>query len=378
MIVQLIRLLFFGVRVATKYAQHNQDAPVEQLDNALFTRRSTSITQYIDIATKAMINDGKKVDVVKIILISRGLHEDHFDAVLNRAQRNYKTWLNETSGKSALTAFETDQQFAQTPPTPKSSIKIVTHKGEDHAMHFCALTDHRRYYELIGRSILQAIVDRAVSNTPIALSNGETEIRQATCARVGRNAVNPYLRVVTINQQIEAVYPYIYTEIKTSFYTKQIVEWVNGEPIVEAEVEGNLNGSIPVSFFATDYAVNKHIYQTQANIEVRLSALVLELFKADKNIDEISRKPREFWANKRYSNKSYFLFEAEILEIKEAPIDRLSTGSIMTLKLDQSKSANNDFIVDTYITNNNIKTESIHKGMLVRGTLWFQGEIAAN
>ncbi|WDF76968.1 hypothetical protein PQ469_24090 [Mucilaginibacter sp. KACC 22773] len=366
-----LKLLLDGIDIVTKIAKKSQPA-LPQLEPALYVRRATSISQYIDIATKAMVNDGKKVDDVKTILINRGLHEDHFDAVLNRAQYNYKVWFNETGGKPALTVFELYQQSTQRHAKP--SVEIISHKGEDHALHFCALIGFRRYFLLPGRSVLYTIVNQALLNAPV-LINEVAGITQSTFAKVGGKAGNPYLRVVTIGQQREAVYPYIQTEFKTLFYTQQIVEWDDGEPIIEAEIEGNLNRTVPVSFFATDYAVNKQIYQTQPNVEVRLSALVLELFEADTNTNEINQQPKGFWANNKYSNKSYFSFEAVILEIKGAPVDPVSIGCMMMLKLDRGQKTGSDFVIDTYITNNNIKADQIRKGMLARGILWFQGEI---
>jgi len=377
LLIHIVRLTFDLLNFAAKQAAKNQSLPgdrEQQLDNALFTRRAISITQYIAIATKAMISDGKSIDDIKTILINRGLHEDHFEAVLNRAQQNYKKWFNET-GKPTLNAFELYQQSTQSPQKTKPLVEITTHEGEDHALHFCALTDHSRYYEISGRSILQAAVNRALVNPSTITSNEETEIRQVTFARVGSNAVNPCLRVVTINQQTEAVYPYIRTELKTNFYTQHIIEWNNGDPIVEAEVDGNLNRTLPLSFFATDYAVNKHVYQTQTSIGIRLSALVLELSEANKNTNEINRQERGFWIDKKHSNKSYFSFEAVVLEIKEASIDRLSTGFVVTMKFGEGNAPLTP-VIDTYISYNNIKAYNLTEGMLVKGTLWFQGEIA--
>jgi hypothetical protein len=346
-----------------------------ELDPNLYSRKPTGILKYIDIATHAMINDGKKADDIKAMLKNRGMYEDHFDIVLDHAQRNYKKWFNKTGGKSASTASHLYGQSFQNAVT--SSVELVTYKGENHALHFSILISYQRYFLITGRNLLYTVADEALSNPPV-LSDRSTAIRQSTFAKQGGNISNPYLRVVTINDNREAIYPYLRTEIKTSFLPQQIIEWDNGDPIVEAEVDGSLNRTTPVCFFATDYAVNKKTYQCQNDIEIRLSALILELFEADKNTNEISQQPKGFWTNDKYKSKSYFSFEAVILEIKEANVDRLTIGCVKTIKLDRDERAKSDFVIDAYITetNNNIKADQIHKDMLVNGILWFQGEIA--
>src|ERR1700761_244922 len=122
MILELIKLLFHCANYAAKTSAKNQAGPAP-LDDALYPRRATNLAQYINIATKAMIDDGKKAEDVKIILAKRGLYKDYFDMVLERAQLNYTAWFNESGGKSA-TAFELYQQSIQTHSTPKSFVEI--------------------------------------------------------------------------------------------------------------------------------------------------------------------------------------------------------------------------------------------------------------
>ncbi len=376
MIIELIKLLIHGVEFATKQAAKNQPGPDdrEQLDNALFIRRATSITQYIAIATNAMIVDGKSIDDVKTLLISRGLHEDHFEVVIDKAQRNYKKWFNETRDKPALTAFQLYEHSIKNPVNIRSSVTINTHPGEDHGLHFCTLIGFKRYYLPSGRNLLYTIANFALNNMPV-ISNGNTAIRQSTFARLGGNTTNPYMRVVTIDDQRETVYPYLQTQTTARFYTEQIIEWDNGDPIVEAEIDGSLNRENPLCFFATDYAVNKHIYKGKPNIDIRLSAFAFELFEADGNTNDMNQNPKGFWPNRKYSNKSYFSFEGVIIGIKSTPIDSISLGCIMALKLVHSERPGSNTVIDAYITNDNIKGRTIQKGMLVKGILWFQGEI---
>jgi hypothetical protein len=374
-IFELIKLLIHGVEFAAKQAQKHQ--PERQLDPTLYTRRATSILQYIDIATNAMINDGKKEDEVKTILINMGLHEDHLDVVLDRAQRNYEKWFNETRSRPTLTSFEIYEQLAQSPrPIAKPLVDIVFEPGEDHSFHFCALINDKRYYHLNGRNLLYAAANQALKSAPIIL-NEDVAIRQSTFARWGGNANNPFLRVVTINDQREAIYPYLQTDIKYNFYPKQIIEWNNGHPVIEAEIDGSLDKDTPLCFFATDYAVNKQSYQSQSMIEVQLSAFVLALYKSGRNNNDIDQQPKGFKPSENFSNKSYFSFEGVILEIKGTAVDSLSIGCVMAVKFTHNQIPGKHLIINAYVSNDNIKTDKIHKGMLVTGRLWFQGEIAS-
>ncbi len=374
--LHLIHLIFKIIEGVTKHAQKNQDEP--RLPDALYTRRFMSTLQYIDIATKAMISEGKKEEDVKTMLINKGLPEDHLDIILGKAKLNYKNWLNDTATRPPLSSFELYEQLTKSTLTPKPTIKVIKHRGEDHALHFCCLIDFKRYYELNGRSLLYATTNRALSTTP-TIQNEDVAIRQSSLAKAANKSNNnPYLRAVTISGEREAVYPYLKTNSKTRFYTQQIVEWENGEPIVEAEIEGSLNKDLPLNFFATDYAVNKQIYQSQSSIEIGLSALVLELFKSDKDTNDINQQPKGIWINRNYNSKSYFSFEGVILEINSASIDALTLSCIMKLKLGKSDWPGTDLVVDAYVTNSNIKTDKIQAGMLVQGILWFQGEIVVS
>jgi hypothetical protein len=367
----LLHLVYHAIKGIIKLAE--DDEPVQHLDSALYRRKSRTILQYIDFATNAMINDGKKIDEVKANLLKKGLHEDHLDVVLDKAQRAYKKWVNETGGKPELTVFELyEQSLKNVSSTP---IKMDTHPGEDHALHFCTLTNFESYYNINGRALLSTIANKALNTAPI-IQHKEAAIRQSTFAQLGGTPTNPFLRVVTINNFTEAVYPYLRTTSKISFRTEQITEWDNGDPIVEAEIEGRLNNLYPLCFFATDYAVNQVIYKSRPEIEIRLSAFVLELVDVKRNTNDTRQQPRAMQQNKNYDNKSYFSFEGVILDIKAASVDRFCIGCIMALKLNCSDRPGSNNIIDAYVTNANIKANKILKGMLVTGVLWFQGEIA--
>jgi hypothetical protein len=299
----------------------------------------------------------------------------NIDLYAKKAKERYDKWLSENGSQLQLTAMQQYERLHEQAASIDPAIMLSSMPVEDHAYHFGALIGSDRYNDVNGRDILYSMTTAILASNPVKQYDNAS-IRQLTLQRFGGNEDPPHLPVVTINEQQEAVFPYLKTDSEISFHIKKIIEWEIDDP-VEAEIEGIWNGEFSLSFFVTDYAVNKHLYKLNQDISVRLSAFILDISESEINKDdpEANENTNGYWPDTRYGLYSYFEFEALVMKIKLASIDKQSVGCIFTLKIIDNNRGS-DLVVDAYVTNANINAVTIRKEMRVTRTLWFQGELA--
>lgn len=293
-----------------------------------------------------------------------------------------------------------NKQKLKKPSVSNPSITLIKTPEEDHAYHFKALMN----LNYTNRDLIYEIAKAAIITKPIK-KHENTAIRQLSFQENNGNVERVLLRVITVNDEQEAVFPYLKTGLKIPFRTEKIIEWDIDDP-VEAEIEGTWDGVASLGFFASDYAVNKHIYNSKKDIDLRLSAFIIDIHEIEveeyddiSNIDEnevekddidiLDRSPNkiygeevnhiknvcEYWPNVHYGKYSYFDFEALVLDINKAGISKYSTGRVLRLKITDNKQIS-DLTIDAYITYDNNAAQSIKKDIHILGTLWFQGELA--
>ncbi|HTI59690.1 hypothetical protein [Mucilaginibacter sp.] len=371
----IIKLLILIVRLFIRHQVKNQPGPDTSVDPALFVRQAKSGAEYSKIAADAMIEDGKNYNEVKALLLSKGLHEDYLDLYAKKAQQQYDKWQAENGDKPRLTAAELYEKMHKQALEVDPAIKLTKAPEEDHAYHFSALIGKERYHNSDGRHILYLMTAAALNSAPVK-ENNDAAVKQLSFQKFGGNAGNPYLRVITIKGQREAVFPYLQTDTEISFQTKNIIEWDIDDP-VEAEIEGIGDGQFSLGFFSTDYAVNKHIYKLKQDIKVRLSAFILAISVSEtyKGHNDANGNSNGYWPDARWGKYSYFKFEALVLNVTPAHVDKRSIGGILTLKLIDNKRGN-DLVIDAYIHVGNITSQKIRTDMKVNGALWFQAELA--
>lgn len=361
LIIRLIRIIFY-------VADKTHPPELRPVEEELFPRKARTGAAYLKIATNAMIIDGKNMDEVKELLRKKGLYEDNIELYAKKAKQQYDQWESENAGKPRLTALEQYERDHKKAASADPAIMLTSTDPENYSNQFCALVGKKRFYVEEGRTALYAITTAALKSNAV-METGDTTLKQSTFQRFGGGDGNPWLRVVSINGQQSAVFPYLRTESILPFQSKKILEWDNDDPF-EAELEGICHGQYALSFFATDYAVKKETYKLKQDINIRLSAFLFSITESAPNKDNPGYK-----TNNKYGASSYFSFEGEVLSIKGANVSNVTIGGIFTLKIAGNSMAN-DLVVDAYATNVNVLGEKVKKGMQVKGTLWFQGEIA--
>lgn len=99
----------------------------------------------------------------------------------------------------------------------------------------------------------------------------------------------------------------IRTNYTLPFETKKIIEWSHIANM-EAEIQGGGRDTFGLSFFATDYAINKRKYKSKKNLNIKISAVGLVLDKSD--LTEINGTPvspdfSTYMPNKDMSRPTY-------------------------------------------------------------------------
>lgn len=345
------------------------------MGSALFVTKSTTGAEYLEMATNAMIHDNKTIEEIKQLLRDKGMYEENIDLYAKKAKERYDKWVSENGKPQQFTAMQQYELLHKQPARANLTIMLSNAPAEDHAHHFCALIGKQRFYTDQGREILYRTTDAALDKDPIMQSD-TASIRQISFWQFGGAEFNPQLRVVSANGKQDAVFPYLKTDLIISFQTKNIIEWETRN-LLEAEIQGSLDNGLSLGFYATDYAVNKAKYKSRQDINVKLSAFVLEIGNSERDKDDLqsSENIAGYWPSEQYGSYSYFEFEGTRLGLESADIDILSRGGILKLKISDSKHRK-DLIIDAYITTSNIRASKANNSNNVTGTLWFQGELA--
>lgn len=345
------------------------------MGSALFVTKSTTGTEYLEMATNAMIHDNKTIEEIKQLLRDKGMYEENIDLYAKKAKERYDKWVSENGKPQQFTAMQQYELLHKQPARANLTIMLSNAPAEDHAHHFCALIGKQRFYTDQGREILYRTTDAALDKDPIMQSD-TASIRQISFWQFGGAEFNPQLRVVSANGKQDAVFPYLKTDLIISFQTKNIIEWETRN-LLEAEIQGSLDNGLSLGFYATDYAANKSKYKSRQDINVKLSAFVLEIGNSERDKDDLqsSENIAGYWPSEQYGLYSYFEFEGTRLGLESADIDILSRGGILKLKISDSKHRK-DLIIEAYITTSNIRASKANNSNNVTGTLWFQGELA--
>ena len=377
-LLALFLLLYrYGVKIyrVTNKITSYQDKQTSEMGSALFVTKSTTGAEYLEMATNAMIYENKNLEEVRQLLRDKGLYEENIDLYAKKAKERYDKWVSENGIPQQLTAMQQYELLHKQPAPADPAIMVSNAPAEDHAHHFCALIGKQRYYTDPGREILYKSTDAALSKYPI-MQNSTASIRQISFRQFGGAEFNPQLRVITVNGNQDAVFPYLKTDLIIPFKTQNIIEW-ESRNLLEAEIQGVLDSGLSLGFYASDYAVNQEIYKSRQEINLKLSAFVLEISNSERDKDDLqsSEDIAGYWPSEQYGSYSYFEFEGTRLGLESADVDILSRGGILKLKITDSRRGKG-LVIDAYITTSNIRASKANNSNNVTGTLWFQGELA--
>lgn len=198
--------------------------------------------------------------------------------------------------------------------------------------------------------------------------------------RISRTEFKDVRFKTLFTEEFSTIYPEVKTDFSLDFETKEINEWENTADL-EAIVAGSGRDTFGVWFFATDYAENKKIYATQKYVHVNISGIVFVLdIHTDFDLPDGTKMSKEFTTympSKDLPNYACFDFIGQLIDFKETELlaDGSITGYILKLRLITNEEMDNFFTIDAFVNKENIRFDTLTKGMKLTGALQLQGKI---
>ena len=189
---------------------------------------------------------------------------------------------------------------------------------------------------------------------------------------------NLRLRVLTDTKNVISAFPYLKTSYTVPYSTKEIIEWKHMNKC-EAEIKGGGRKTFGFDFFPTDYAINKRIYIENKEVNLNVSAIAFVIDKSEINQNtevEFSEDFVSYMPSSNLPRQTYYDFIGKIIDYDEVTLNSQNKGYIAKLRLINHDSDPNFFTVDMFMNKENMRIQTIEKGMKISGLLWFQGEIA--
>lgn len=188
--------------------------------------------------------------------------------------------------------------------------------------------------------------------------------------------------VKTIDDETRTTYPLLKTDIFIDVENKQINEWENINNL-EAVITGNGRDTFGLTYFATDYALNKEKYKTTKKLNIELSGIIYHLeisHIADSNTPDgpnFSPYFTMYMPNKEMSEFGCFDFIGILEDFRKVDVmdNRKSEGFILKVKLITNEDYPDFFTIEMFVNKQNMSFEDLTIGMQLTGLFQLQGQI---
>jgi len=220
-------------------------------------------------------------------------------------------------------------------------------------------------------------INELMAKSMIEKSELATKSYELKSTSISNNS-NLKLRVLTDTKNVISAFPYLKTNYKLPYTTKEIIEWKHMNKS-EAEIKGGGRNTFGFDFFPTDYAINKSKYIQNNEIQLHVSAIAFVVDKSETNQNTEVKFSDDFVSYMPSSNlprQTYYDFIAKVIDFKKVELVNLNQGYLAKVKLINDDSDPNFFTVDMFMNKENMRMTTLEKGMKISGLLWFQGEIA--
>lgn len=288
-------------------------------------------------------------------------------SVFNEAENNtiFKTRL-----KEGVNYFQhTETMIA--PETQNSiGLKIKKANNYDLVNTWCGIFGFNRYRQPGGSQVLTECFAAALKNG-MKQTNGNITVSSLDFGDVAFNAIQANGRAKTISPVIKTNY---YIDVEN----KEITEWENVDNL-EAVITGSGRDTFGISYFATDYAINRELYLTQKKHLVKLSGIVfvLDIFTKPDGEIKYADDFAGYFPSKDVPNNGCFDFIGILEDFRETsllPTNSLK-GYILNVRLINQPDVSNFFTIDMYVTPENMRFTELKKGMHLTGMFQLQGQI---
>ncbi|TXI99295.1 MAG: hypothetical protein E6Q35_02885 [Chryseobacterium cucumeris] len=282
-------------------------------------------------------------------------HEEN-NAIMNHQLIEGQNYFQNTEGIAA--------------PEMTNEAGIIIRKSNVHNMMntWSGIFGHQNFQTKDYGQYLNAILTQSESSDPPVDIKSKTEFDGVTFK-------------TTLTEELSIIIPEVTTDYTLDFETRSIREWENALNL-QAIVAGPARETFGVWFFATDYAENKNTYMTQPHLKVNISGIVFILdIHTNTELPDGTKMSEDFTTyapSQDLPNYACFDFIGQVVDFKETELleDRSVKGYILKLKLITNEENEDFFTIDAFVNKENMRMETLTKGMKVTGALQLQGKIA--
>lgn len=256
---------------------------------------------------------------------------------------------------------------------PHPEIKISGIDNGSHGDNIGGLIGFNTINDESGRNFINEIMAKSMLEKAEYASKRH-ELKSSSIS----NNPKLSLRVLTDTKNILSAFPYLKTNYKLPYSTKEIIEW-NHMSNCEAEIKGGGRDTFGFDFFATDYAVHKAKYLSNKDYQLHVSAIAFVVDKSEMNQDTEVKFSEDFVSYMPSSNlprQTYYDFIGKVVDFEDVKLANGGYGYIAKVKLINEDTDPDFFTVEMFMNKENMRIPAIEKGMKICGLLWFQGEIA--
>ena len=290
-------------------------------------------------------------------------------AVFSEQENNsiFKTQL-----KQGVNYFQHTEKMEA--PMTRNNIGLTIKKSNnlDLSNTWCGIFGFESYRKPGGSKVLEECFALAMVNGQ-AFTKGAVTVSSLHFSDVSFKAVQQ-------SGKAQTILPVIKTDYVVPVENKEINEWENVNNL-EAVVTGSGRDTFGISYFATDYAVNRELYLSQKKLNIKLSGIVFVLDLSKKSEDGDMKLADDFTAympNKDLPGYGCFDFIGLLEDFKETSLlpDKSLKGYILKVRLINNPEIKDFFTIDMYVTPENMRFTELSKGMKITGMFQLLGEIA--
>lgn len=187
--------------------------------------------------------------------------------------------------------------------------------------------------------------------------------------------------VKTTYDNTQTAFPVIKTNIFIEVENKQINEWSNVDNI-EGVIEGNGRNTFGLTYFATDYSINKEKYHNIKKHNIELSGIIYHLDEIDINNFKTEKSPNYdneftmYMPNIEMADLGWYDFIGKLEDFREVTIlEAPKKGYILKIKLINNEDDPNFFTIEMFVNKENMRFETLKRGMKLTGLFQLQGQI---
>ncbi|MFZ4930302.1 hypothetical protein [Chryseobacterium sp. Mn2064] len=282
-------------------------------------------------------------------------HEEN-NEIMNHQLIDGKNYFTNTEGIAA--------------PEMTNEAGIIIRKSNIHNLvnTWSGIFGHQNFQTKDYGQYLTNVLMQSTVSDPLGESKSKTEFEDVRFKTI-------------ITDELSTIIPEVKTDYTLDFETRSIREWENALNL-QAIVAGPARDTFGVWFFATDYAENRNKYLTQTHFNINISGIVF-ILDVHESFDlpdgtKISEDFTTYAPSNEVPNYACFDFIAQLVDFKETELleDGSVKGYILKLKLITHEEREDYFTVDAFVNKENIRFETLTKGMKVAGALQLQGKMA--